>query len=80
MDERVNDMPQGLLATSMMMLVTYFSGTLWGWSDWLNEAWANVTSGQASIIMGVLTYLTCFGGKLVRGLSSMFSKARKYLP
>lgn len=56
----------GHLATGVTMLVTYLAGWLAALSGRISEVWTHVTPGQAALVIGLLTYATHNGPKLVR--------------
>jgi hypothetical protein len=76
--ERVeHNMSGGYLATFTVMAVTYVSGLALDASGWLSEAWSHVTPGQAAFVLGLLTYLTAHGPKLLGWLRAMASRVRR---
>jgi hypothetical protein len=56
----------GYLATSLTMAVTYLAGTLLHVTGWLSDTWAHITPGQAALLIGLLTYATHNGSKLLK--------------
>ena len=69
MQERIDHMGGGgLLATAGAMAVTYGSGQALSASGWLSHQWATLTSGQASLIVGVLSLLLAYGPRVARWL------------
>ncbi|HYY96834.1 MAG TPA: hypothetical protein VE713_20180, partial [Pyrinomonadaceae bacterium] len=55
---------------------TYLAGTFLSVTNWLSDAWAHITPGQAALIIGLLSYCTHNGSKLCKRLpaSRLFKK------
>lgn len=75
MSESVPHMSGGYLATAITMFVTYASGWLLDLSGWVGQAWANVTPGQAALVVGLLTFFTHNAPKLFRARAGLRPKS-----
>lgn len=68
----------GYLATGISMAVTYSAGWLLTLSGSLGDAWAHVTPGQASLVIGLMVYGTQNGPKFYHWAARQAARAKRH--